>query len=262
MSIFQTLFAGNSNPAPAQPLSPQQSANPSNPAANNPSGANQPGQPLPNTHASNTAAPNGVVPANPEGNPAAPVSPLDTFKDIWQTPANTDPNANAPMFANVDPQKLMESARQVDFTKAITPEVWQKIQAGGPDAGAALAQALNSAVQTSYAQSALATTKIVEQALAKQKEQFDAQLPSAVRKLSSSEAVMANNPVYQNPAVQPLVEAAKEMFLRKNPNATSAEIADQVGQYFQALGTTFAPKPAASSSSTKSPEVDWSKFLE
>ena len=77
MSIFEKLFGGT--PASSAP----------------PTGVANPGQPLPGTQASPQTAPNGLVPTAPT--PAAPapeVSPLDGFKDIWQTPANPAANSH------------------------------------------------------------------------------------------------------------------------------------------------------------------------
>jgi len=256
-NIFQTLFG--TTPAAAS----------QNPAPSAPTGVANPGQPLPGTQASQQTAPNGTVPSqsqtmNPDPTQnQTPASPLEAFKDIWQTPP-TDPNstANQSMFANLDPAKLMESAKRVDFAKAVTPEILQKIQAGGPEASAALMEAMNTVAQMGYAQSALATTKIVEQALAKAQEQQNAQLPTLVKKLSTTEATLANNPLLQNPAVRPMFEALQSQLLMKNPNASSAEIQQQVGDFFSALGSTFAPAaPQTAQQKAARTEEDWSKFL-
>ena len=254
MSIFEKLFGNAAAPAP--------------PANVPPSGAANPGQPLPGTAASPGTAPNGVVPSPapapaPANAPApAPASPLDSFKDIWQTPANPNPDENQSLFANVDPQKLMESARKVNFSSTLTPENLQKIQSGGQEAVQALTESLNSVAQTVYAQSALATTKIVEQALLKQQEKFDASLPTMVKKFSANESLLSNNPLLSNPAIQPLVGALQEQLVRKNPNASTSEIQQQVVDYFAALGNTFAPKPATPASQSKVRDSeDWEKFL-
>jgi hypothetical protein len=252
MDIMQ-LFRGQPSPAPAAtpPQTPSQVANP--------------GQPLPGTQASPSTAPNGVVPIQaPTGldavNPNAQqaTSPLDTFKDIWQTPANSQAEPSAAMFANVDQAKLMESAKKVDFAKAISPEQLQ-------GAVAALATAMNNVAQTVYAQSAFATTKIVDQALAKAQESFDARLPSMVKKFSVNENLQTENPLLSNPALTPLVSALSEQLVRKNPNATSVEIQQQVNDYFSALGTTFAPKPpetpASRAAAKAAKQEDWSTFL-
>ena len=257
MSIFDKLFGS----APA-----------STPPQNLPPGA-APGQqgPLQGTQATPQTAPNGMIPAqdpnSPQGQetkPNVPATPLDPFKDVWQTTKAPEGSENQGMFANLDPQKLMESARKVNFSGALTQENMQKIQAGGPEAIQALQESLNSVAQTVYAQSALATTKIVEQALGKQKEQYDASLPTLVKKFSANESLLSNNPLLQNPAIQPLVGALQEQLIRKNPNATSAEIQQQVTDYFAALGNTFAPKPASPSASQKkaAEAEDWDKFFQ
>lgn len=254
MNIFQQLFGGAPVAAPAL-------ANP-----NAPTGANNPGQPLPGTANGPGTAPNGVVPSPapaPEAAPNSPTpspTPMEGFKDIWNTVPTSGEDPNASIFANLDPNKVMESAKKLDFTKAIPQDVLAKIQAGGPEGAMALAQAMNLVGQTGYAQSAIATTKIVEAALKKQAEQFNASLPTLVKKFSANESILAENPLYQNPAIQPLVGALQEQLIRKNPNATTAEIQQQVGDFFKSLATSFAPAPVAPKTG-KGKEEDWSAFL-
>ena len=240
MSMFRTA-----TPAPAPAATP----------AGGSTQVAQPGQPLPGTSATPATANNGVVPTQD------PAAPLDTFKDIWQTKPNPAEPAG-PMFANIDPKKIMESAGQVDFAKAITPEQLQAISAGGEGAMNAFAQAMNKVAQTVFAQSAVATTKIVDQAIAKTQENFDARLPSMVRKLSVNEGLSTNNPILNNPALTPLVSALSEQLVRKNPNATTQEIQSQVVEYFSGIGQMFAPKPAASTQATgANTDPDWESFF-
>ena len=254
MSMFRSAPAT----APVQPVGPSQ--------------VNAPGQPLPGTQSSQQTAPNGMVPTQSQAvnigqNPGdqAAVSPLDAFATVWQTPANTPEDSNGPMFASVDPQKLMESAGKVDFAKAVTPEQMQAIATGGQGAVEAFAQAMNKVAQTVYAQSAFATTKIVDQAMARQQEQFAKQLPSMVKKFSVNENLQTENPLLSNPALTPLVSALSEQLVRKNPNATSTEIMSQVNEYFAALGASFAPKPpetpATRAAAKAAKSEDWSAFL-
>ncbi len=231
---------------------------PTTPPVNPPPGQNpqEVGKPLPGTQSTAQTDNNGVVPAQTD-----PGSPLDKHAKIWETPDTSKDTPPAGLFDNVDPNKVMESARKVDFSKSLTPELLAKIQSGGQEATAALAQSLNSVAQTVYAQSAMATTKIVEQALAKQQEQFNAQLPQLLKSHSTQENLLAANPLLANPAIQPLVGALKEQLIRKNPNATSGEIQSQVMDYFQALGSSFAPKPATPKGKQVRAEEDWDKFF-
>lgn len=252
-SAMQSLFgiAPNTNPnvvVAAPPPGPMQTA--------------QPGTGLPGTVANGTTAPNGVIPAPGIVDPnAAPVSPLDAFKDLWNTPVTPPGELPQSMFGNMDPAKVLESARKVDFAKSTPPELMARIEKGGPDAMVALQQVMNHVSQGVYANSAIATTKIVEQAQAKAQADFLAQLPSLVRKFSANENLRTENPLLNNPAVQPLVGAMTEQLSRKFPNATSAEIQTQVNGYFDAISSAFAPKPVQSPAE-KSAAADWSKFLE
>lgn len=263
MFDIMSIFKGGQSQPQSGPMSAQQGLNPALPA---PTGANNPGVPLPGTTENGLPTPpsgNSVgAPGNSDSNPS---SPFAEFKDIWQTPTTPDPS-QAPIFSQMDPAKVMEAAKKHNFATSITPEMLAKIQAGGTEATQAFAAAMNSVAQTVYAQSAVATTKIVEQALGKAQERYDANLPSLVKKLSANENLLAENPLLSNPAIQPLVGALQEQLVRKNPNATSAEIQSQVNAYFASLGTAFAPKPvetpASKAAKAAAVQDDWSKFFD
>ena len=227
-----------------------------------------------NTQQSANTDANGTVPAGANNAPAtgnadkttdnANASPLDAFKDLWQTPAKSETETNQPMFAGVDPAKLMESAKKVDFAKIISPEQLTAINAGGAEATKAFAEAMNSVAQSVYAQSAFATTKIVEQALESAQKGYDAKLQTAVKRFSVAEKVSDDNPLLSNPAFAPIVSALQDQLIRKNPNASAKEIQSQVNDYVAALGSSFAPKTKDSSDSKrqKNKSEDWSAWLE
>jgi hypothetical protein len=255
MSMFSNMLGGSS--APAAP-------------AGNQAPASQPGNipaTAPNTGtASAGTAPNGATPGNQDSNPKPEVTPLDQFNDLWNT-APADPNAPKPagIFGNVDPKKFMEAAGKIDFTKVVTPEQLQAISAGGENAMGAFAAALNSVAQTTYAQSAFASTKIVEQAMARAKDSFYADLPQHIKKQTVSENLRADNPVFSNPAVQPIISALEAQLTVKYPQASAGEITTMAKTYVEALGTSFSPKPAAGTTANGKPgskqEEDWSSFF-
>lgn len=262
LNAMHSLFGGAATTPPnVQPT------HQGGPNQNAPTGNPNPGVGLPGTLSNPQTAPNGMIPVpGSEQQPAPgqlPASPLDPFAKIWETPA-ADPNApNPSMFGNLDPKKLLESARTVDFSKAITAEQLAAIKVGGEGGMAAMVQAMNNVAQQTYAQSAMATTKIVEKALNDQSEKFNAMLPSLVRKFSVNENLRTENPLLSNPAIQPLVGALTEQLNRKNPNASAAEIGQQVNDYFSSLGQVFAPKPVESVDvqRSKANATDWDKFL-
>jgi hypothetical protein len=252
MSLFQGTPASIASTVPQQPT-----------------GVANPGQPLPGTQGTPGTAPNGVVPAqltnpNAGGNPGnSDASPLAAFSDIWQTNPNAADPTIAGMFANVDPAKLQESARKVNFTSAVTPENLTAIAGGGEAAVKAFQESMNLVAQNVYAQSALATTKIVEQALGRAQETYDARIPGMLKRLSSTESLQAENEMLKHPAVQPLVGALQHQLLQKNPNASTAELNQQIIDYFAQVGLSFAPKAAAPSGphGQRRVEEDWSSFL-
>lgn len=254
MSMFSNIMGG----APAAPAAPAgQQAAPSQPG-------NIPAN-TPNTAvASPNTAPNGVTPGNENANPAPSATPLDSFKDIWKNEP-VDPNAppaQQGVFGNVDPKKFMEAAGKIDFAKVVTPEQLQQITAGGDGAMAAFASALNSVAQTTYAQSAFASTKIVEQALNRAKGDWMAELPAHIKQQTVKENLRADNPVFSNPAVQPIISALEAQLTVKYPSASAGEITTMAKQYVEALGTSFAPKatPEKGKPGTRE-ETDWSSFL-
>lgn len=246
MDIFRSIL-----PASPTPGAPQPPAGPSMVA--------QPGVALPGTQQTEQTAANGLVPTQTNE------TPFEAFKDIWQTPANTPADSDGAMFKGVDPQTLMASAGKVDFARVITPEQLTAITAGGQGAVEALASAMNKVAQSVYAQSAYATTKIVDQALVQQQTNFDARLPNMVKRLSVNENLQTTNPLLSNPALVPLVSALNEQLVRKNPNATSTEIQQQVNDYFSAIGTAFAPKAPETSMTRAAKKAaaseDWDKFM-
>jgi len=260
MSMFSNLMGGGSGQqaAPAQPATPGDVTPPANPG-NIPAGT-------PNTGASGTgAAPNGMLPAlGADGNPiqSKDTTPFDSFKDLWKNDP-IDPKAPASgVFGNIDPQKFMEAAGRIDFSKAVTPETLQAIAAGGEAAQTAFAEAMNKVAQGVYAQSAFATTKIVEQALNRSKETFLQELPQHIKRQTVSDSLRVENPIFANPAVQPIISALEAQMTVKYPNASASEITAMAKQYVELLGTSFAPKPpAAPVDRNKKGETDWEEFL-
>lgn len=256
MSMFQNAFGGGT---PANQPAPTPTPNPATPG-NIPDGAA-------NTGATPTgAAPNGVLPnQDPNAPAAADPTPFADFAELWQ-PNKTDPNAPSPqsgVFGDIDPKKFMEAAGKIDFSKVVTPEMLTAISTGGEAAQAAFAQAMNKVAQGVYAQSAFATTKIVEQALNKSKESFLSELPTHIKKQTVTDSLRSENPIFSNPAVAPIISALEAQMTVKYPNATAPEITAMAKQYVEQLGTSFAPKPKAEPGAKKGkPETDWSTFLQ
>lgn len=262
MSFLAQLFGSQV----AQPTTTQSTTAPNTqqqqqPGTGNP-GAGQPGNIPPsaatnsNAKADGTTAPNGVVPAGGESG-----SPLDQFADLWKIEPKKDGENPEEFSLNVDPKKLMEAAGKTDFSRALNQELLTKIAGGGEDAVKAMVTAMNSMAQATYGQSTLTTAKIVEQALEAQRSQFMQQLPGMIKQHQLGDSLASENPLFSNPAVQPIMDALKAQLTVKHPNATAAELTSMAKNYVAALGTSFAPKPPSQGDASKSKEYDWSNFL-
>ena len=69
-----------------------------------------------------TAVPTPTPTPTPTPSPTPPIelSPMDEFKTLWEpatTPTEVDGTLPVNMFASADPQKMLASARNVDFAK-------------------------------------------------------------------------------------------------------------------------------------------------
>lgn len=190
---------------------------------------------------------------------AATASPLDQFKDLWQPTPNA--NSTEAFSFNSDPTKLMDAAKSVDFTKVLTPDLQKRVQAGGLDGQNAMIEAMNSVAQMTFAQSSHASAKIVESAVASVEKRFQDMLPSLIKQHTVSDSLRTNNPLMNNPAMAPMVQALQTQFTQKYPQATVTEIQAFVNDYLNGAADMIAdgrPKPVVPA---KRGEQDWSKFV-
>lgn len=242
MSIIERIF--NKTPAPA----------PAPAAATNDPKKNEP----PQTHQGSGMEPNGVVPAG-----AGEQSPLEQFGKLWETPP-VDPNAPNQEPAQITPDKIMEAAGKVDFSKVLSQTDLQAIAAGGEGAIQALSGVLNKTMQTSYGHSAVAASKIVEQAVAQAEQRFAAKLPTLINSQTSKSDLVSGNKALSNPAVAPLVEMVHNQFVQKFPNSTPAEIAALTQDYMKTVAGVFNPQSSSpadiEASKKKASEDDWSAY--
>jgi len=245
------MFSGMMNSGAAAPAAPAGQPTPP---------GNIPATAAANSPATPSTAANGAVPPGTDTSANSPASPLDQFADLWKNDATTEGKATAGVFGDIDPKKFMEAAQKIDFSKAVTPEQLQAISGGGEGAVKAFAEAMNTVSQNVYAQSSYASTKMIEAALAKSKDSFMAELPTHIKKQSVSDTLRQENPIFSNPAVQPIISALESQLTVKFPNASASEITGMAKQYVEALGTSFTPKPAEDAKAGKG-ETDWSTFL-
>lgn len=173
------------------------------------------------------------IPAVGEGDQ----SPLAGFEKMWET-ADTDrkPISLVPDL-NVDPAKLMEQAKKMDFSKLIKAEDVTK--ALGGDA-ATFVNIINTVAQAGFAQSTNTTTRIVDAALRDQAKKFNEEvLPAKLKEHNINTGLRADNPLFENPAVAPVLSMVEQQLQIKFPTASASEIKQKAKEYISGLGSAI-----------------------
>jgi hypothetical protein len=208
---------------------PPQPGGGNNPAASGgrPAPTGKPGSTLDPNAAQNQADPN-----NPNPNPQAQNSPLDTFKGLWDTdPTKPDPNADPfsqPLF-QTDPTKIREAASQIDFLAQVPQDLMAKAMSGSDPQ--AFMQVINSVAQTALATSLQIGTASQEQAGQRIGQRFNAALPGKMKSYQVQSAP-ATNPALNHPAVQPVLRSVREAIQRQNPDLHPDQIREMSEKYF------------------------------
>ena len=185
--------------------------------------------------------------------------PLESFKDIWDTVDNKD-NSNKTPDQQLDASKVQEVVNKADFSNSINQESLAKIAQGGEEATTAFKEAMNSVAQQVMVQALVAANNITEHRVNSALKSQEKNFQELIRKQNTSEKLAESNPIFKNPAVKPVIEAAQSQLLAKNPNATSAEITAQAQDFVMALVESLSPQQQQDASINPD-EEDWSKFL-
>lgn len=207
-------------------------------------------------------APNGAVPAATPPVDKAASPELEKFKDIW----NIEPNANAPngQLFDISQEKMLEAARKQNFTSQIPQETLTKMAAGGTEGVAAMMEVIQMATQNAYAQSAFATTKLIEAGLKQGNYAKTSDIDSKVKSMSLQDSLRSDNPLFTNPAVTPMLDMVQNQLMQKFPQATPAELKGMAMEYLTGFaGAINAPERNAQEQA-KAQTVqgeDWGKYL-
>jgi hypothetical protein len=263
MDIFKSFSQGAGGPAAG-------AGNPS-PTPNNPGGpAANPTVPSASTINSDGSV--AAIPAAATGDQ----SPLANYADLWAKPDPSKPAPTAPTLVpnmQVDASKIMEAARGMNFSQGLDPALLARLEKGNDPEAVQLM--VNAVAQNAYAQSAMATTRIVQSAMQLQEKNFnETVMPSVLRKFAVSSAV-AENPISNDPAAAPLLQALESQLSQRYKEATPAEIKKHASDYLTGFAqavvranggiiTNPADTLAANGNQMgmKAKEVDWEKFFD
>jgi hypothetical protein len=205
------------------------------------------------------ASADGQIPGG-QAIPQEPQSPFADFQKLWDTPV-ADPNKpqDGPIKFNIDPSKVNQSAKNIDFTKTVTPALMEKVKAGGEGAMEAMLSAMNEMVQASFAQTMMANTKILESGLESSHQRVQASLPGTIRKQAVGQALREDNPLFSNPATAPMLQMLETQLTSQFPTATIAEIQEHAKRYLSAFaGEVTKTQTVAAPQDPRGKEIDWS----
>lgn len=210
-NIFGSLFPSNPQKPVQQQTQQQQVQHTNNNPNNNP--------PPAGTLQSDKTAPNGVVPA--DANVATEKSPVETYKDFWQAPAEVK-DENPPVV--LDSKSLLEAAVKTDFTRILDKDAVALVAKGGEGAIEALMQIVNQVGQASYGQSLVSTQKMIDKAVQEATTKVNNTLPGQVKRQTLNNMLAQDNPNFNNPLVEPVISAIQNQLSLKYPNASVSEL--------------------------------------
>lgn len=243
------------------------------------------GQPVAQPGAAKPAGPadaSGQIPAGAAAGGAAPdlneenKSPLAEFSGLWDDeavpeggtpPTNWDDFNSLVPAMNIDPKRLNEVSKRLDYSKLMNPERVKAALAG--DVGA-FTEVINGVMQAAFANSSMATARFTEATLKRMAPNLLEALPHHIRKHSVRETVAGDNPLFADPAAAPLLEALESRLRTKYPKASAKEISDHAKKYLggfaQALNAPATeealrrgqPKPGDKAGTAKD---DWTDFF-
>jgi hypothetical protein len=226
----------------------------------------------PNSQAANPTIPNENTPKSDGTVAAIPAaatgdkSPLDGYKELWD--AKNDPKSiDLNPGLSADPTKLVESAKNIDFTRHVSQELLDKAAGGDKTA---LQQVVQDAARAGLVYSTAATTEIVNRALEQQSKKFrDEILPEAIRKSVIQQTDSAIK-IPDNPATAPMVAMIENRLIASNPTASATEIKRLTQEYLTAfageiVNANGAQVVAVGVNGKTNPlarkEEDWSTFF-
>ena len=221
--MFKEAPAQPYNPAAAQPAQPAQPAAPT---------------PTPPGNIPPTVDPSAQAPA-PEA-PTVPDSPLAEFTTLWDTKP-VDPNAPSTTPTPLDATAVQQAVAKTNFSQVITADTLSAVAGGGEGAQTAFAEAMNQVAQKVMADSINVNNKLTEKAIADALASQQATMQTQVRQQNAADHLKNTNPLFNDPAVQPVIQATQAALMQQFPDATPQQLTEMTQNYITKMGDAFAP---------------------
>lgn len=191
-------------------------------------------------------------------------SHLEEMAQVWKTATTAD---GKPITPQADPlsqplfsfkqEDVINSAKTLDFTKSVNPELLTKAVGGDVDA---MRQALNETVQTAFAAMTLNTGNIMNDGFLRHGKAFDAALPTRLRNHEVATR-QSDDPVLSHPSVAPILIGLKATIAQQQPNLTPDQIQSAAENYVKGLSTAFNLKETQTVAKKEdAASTDWLKW--
>lgn len=186
--------------------------------------------------------PNPALGATP---PPPPVSPFAEFSDLFNNkPVNKDTAPQGIFGGPLDTKKLVEAARNINFTQGIDQQTLTDMAGGGEKGVAAIIKTLNEGLQLAYAHGAALTRNMMETGATKIEGRLKETLPEHLKLHNLNDSVLESNPAFRDPAVQPLVQALTQQFAQNYPQASASELNQMALKYLTTISEAVTKKQA------------------
>lgn len=194
-------------------------------------------------------------------------SHLDQMAEVWKTATTADgkpitPQADPlaqPLF-NFKNEDVIASAKKLDFTSQVNPELLTKAVGGDVDA---MRQALNETVQTAFAAMTLQSGKLMNDGFQRHGQAFDAALPTRLRNHEVATR-QSDDPVLSHPSVAPVVKAMMATIAAQQPQLRPDQVQSAAENYVKNLGGAFTIQQQATTVKKQQEEspnwLDWANL--
>jgi hypothetical protein len=203
---------------------------------------------------------------NPDGTPKTTTSsPLDSFQELFKVDDTKQPAKNplAEKLMELDPSKFSQAVSKMDFTRTLNQELVSKALQGD---ASAFNQALNQALQGTFATVVQMMVGINEAAFRKNNDRFESVLGNRFRDFQINFS-KPENKALQHPAAQPVLAAMRKHIADLNPELSPSDVSRKAEDYFLAMGAamsevTKATQDTKAAGGGGNSAPDWTKFLE
>lgn len=240
MSLLQTLFS--KNPEQQEAPAPQQQ---------------QQQAPKVDDKEGNGTIPGIATLVPPTGNAEQDKTPLEEFGKLWQTDKQAGQEGAKPIL-EIKPEELTTVAGKMNFTGGLKPDDLAAIAAGGEESTAALNNILNQVAQTVFAQATTANAHLINTATNTGMQRVQDSMPEQLKTLQTSQELASQNPLYNNPAAQPMIQLVETQMRTQYPNATPEEVTKATNNYLTQFASAMIPQQQQQA--TVSPEEDFSSW--